>query len=169
MLNKVKIYLGIALLLLSWLIPFAGLAVATLNLPVAVKGAIIALLTVGLPEVVAIAAIALLGKEAFEFITGKFIAFASYFAPRGSVSKTRYIMGLVLFCVTIIPTYIMGYAPHLLPDASPWRLYVSIAADLLFIVSLFVLGGDFWDKMRALFIYEAKAQFPYSPSNIVKH
>jgi hypothetical protein len=28
------------------------------------------------------------------------------------------------------------------------------------LVSLFVLGGDFWDKLRALFIGEAKAVFP---------
>jgi hypothetical protein len=26
--------------------------------------------------------------------------------------------------------------------------------------SLFVLGGDFWDKVRALFIYDARAVLP---------
>jgi hypothetical protein len=30
---------------------------------------------------------------------------------------------------------------------------------LLLLTSLFVLGGEFWDKLRSLFIYEAKAQF----------
>ena len=29
--------------------------------------------------------------------------------------------------------------------------------DLLLLVSLFVLGGDFWNKLRALFIHDAKA------------
>jgi hypothetical protein len=28
------------------------------------------------------------------------------------------------------------------------------------LVGLFILGGAFWDKLRALFIYEAKAVFP---------
>ena len=28
------------------------------------------------------------------------------------------------------------------------------------IASLFVLGGDFWDKLRALFVRDAKAVFP---------
>jgi hypothetical protein len=28
--------------------------------------------------------------------------------------------------------------------------------DLIFLVSLFVLGGDFWDKIRALFVYSDK-------------
>ena len=37
---------------------------------------------------------------------------------------------------------------------------ISAALDALFVASLFVLGGDFWDKLRALFIRDAKAQFP---------
>jgi hypothetical protein len=32
--------------------------------------------------------------------------------------------------------------------------------DLLLISSLFVLGGDFWDKLRALFVHGAKVQIP---------
>ncbi len=31
---------------------------------------------------------------------------------------------------------------------------------MLQIASLFVLGGDFWDKLRALFVRNAKAVFP---------
>ena len=34
-----------------------------------------------------------------------------------------------------------------------------------FIVSFFVLGGDFWEKFRALFIYEAKALIPDTGMN----
>jgi hypothetical protein len=30
----------------------------------------------------------------------------------------------------------------------------------MFLASLFVLGGDFWDKLRALFVREARAVFP---------
>jgi hypothetical protein len=33
-----------------------------------------------------------------------------------------------------------------------------IGGDVLLISSLFVLGGDFWDKVRALFVYDAKAR-----------
>jgi hypothetical protein len=28
------------------------------------------------------------------------------------------------------------------------------------LISLFVLGGDFWDKLRALFVHSARAVFP---------
>jgi len=30
--------------------------------------------------------------------------------------------------------------------------------------ALFVLGGDVWDKVRALFVYQARAVFPTSAS-----
>jgi hypothetical protein len=35
----------------------------------------------------------------------------------------------------------------------------AIGGDILFLTSIFVLGGDFWDKVRSLFIYNAKADF----------
>ncbi len=34
--------------------------------------------------------------------------------------------------------------------------------DLLLVASLFVLGGEFWDKLKSLFVYGAKVQFPAS-------
>jgi hypothetical protein len=37
---------------------------------------------------------------------------------------------------------------------------MAMSGDLLLIVSLFILGGDFWDKLRALFVRDAKAVFP---------
>ena len=50
-----------------------------------------------------------------------------------------------------------GHCPIL--DATP-SLRFSLGIDLLLLASILVLGGDFWDKIRALFIHEAKAQFP---------
>jgi hypothetical protein len=32
------------------------------------------------------------------------------------------------------------------------QLYLNIGGDVLLLLSLFVLGGDFWEKIRALFI-----------------
>ncbi|MGD1986316.1 MAG: hypothetical protein PVH74_11575 [Desulfobacterales bacterium] len=43
------------------------------------------------------------------------------------------------------------------PPAPGWRFRIGI---FFFVASFFILGGDFWDKFRALFIYEAKAQIP---------
>jgi hypothetical protein len=158
--KDIKLYLGLFLLVFSFLLPFAGFWVSSLPLPIAVKGLIIGLMSVGGPEVVAILSVALLGKQTFDLITGKMVGALGRLAPHGSVSRLRYKIGLVLFILPMIPTYIMGYAPQFLPDALPSRLYVNIASDLMFVTSLFVLGGDFWDKLRSLFVYNARAQFP---------
>jgi len=158
--KDIKFYLGVSLLALSFLLPFFGFWVTTLPLPIAVKGVIIGGLTVGGPEVVAVLAVALLGKQTFDLITGKCLTLLGRLAPHGSVGRLRYRIGLFMFIVTIIPNYVMAYAPQYLPDASPARLYVNIASDMMFVTSLFVLGGDFWDKLRALFLYNARAHFP---------
>ncbi len=50
--------------------------------------------------------------------------------------------------------------PDLIPGHKENRLVMNLIADFLFVASFFILGGDFWDKFRALFIYEAKAQIP---------
>jgi hypothetical protein len=158
--NKLRLWAGIAMLLVSLFIPLLGIWVANLALPVAVKGLIIGVLTFGGPEVLAVIAVALLGKDTFDAIIGKVLPLLRRLAPHGSVSRTRYTVGLIMFLLSYIPSIIAAYTPSLLPDVSPSRLYICLAGDMLFILSLFVLGGDFWDKLRALFIYDARAEFP---------
>lgn len=36
----------------------------------------------------------------------------------------------------------------------------NLALDLVLAASLFVLGGEFWDKLRSLFLYDAKVILP---------
>ena len=36
------------------------------------------------------------------------------------------------------------------------RIVVLAAADLAFILSIFVMGGEFWEKFRRLFVWEGK-------------
>lgn len=161
--NKLRFYLGLSCFILSWILPLFGFIVARLDLSLAVKATIIGLLTVGGPEILGILAVVCLGKENLIVIKDKILAFLKLIKPAGLVSRWRYRIGLVMFLVPIIPTYIMAYVPQWLPDQSPQRLYVNLAADFIFLASLFVLGGDFWDKLRALFVYDARAQFSSGP------
>lgn len=158
--NKLRLAAGITLLILSFLLPFASVWVLASNISPTLKAVFVGLLTFGGPEVFGLAAIALMGKECFDFMHSKVFGFLKKLAPSGSVSKPRYVIGLLIFLLSFIPSAIYSYAPQLIPDKSPARLYTSISADLLFLISLFVLGGDFWDKLRALFVYESKAVFP---------
>jgi hypothetical protein len=37
---------------------------------------------------------------------------------------------------------------------------VNLIGDMMFVSSLFVLGGNFWDKIRALFVHDAIVRVP---------
>ena len=60
-----------------------------------------------------------------------------------------------LFLLPIVFGLLVPYAPHLVPGYGAHRFAVNLAGDLLLISSVFVLGGDFWDKLRALFVHDA--------------
>ena len=161
-----RLYLGLACLALSLILPLFGLLVARLTLTLAAKATIIGLLTVGGPELFGILAVVCLGKENLLRIKQKLMALLRRLRPPSPVNRTRYRLGLVMFLLPLIPTYVMAYAPQCLPDHSPLRLYVNLAADFVFLSGLFVLGGDFWDKLRALFVYDARVQFrPTTPDD----
>jgi uncharacterized membrane protein (DUF485 family) len=157
--KKTRLYAGMTLLILSAISPLFGFLVAKTNLSVMMKTTVIGLLTAGVPEVLILLAAAILGKENFERIKSKVFSVLKRLRPTARVSRTRYIIGLTMFLIPVIPTYVMAYAPQWLPDPSPARLYVNLAADFIFATSLFVLGGDFWDKLTALFVYQARVRF----------
>jgi hypothetical protein len=75
------------------------------------------------------------------------------------VSKVRYYTGLVMVCLSVLVGWITPYASIWLSDYAGYEVFIAIAGDLLLLAGLFVLGGDFWDKLRALFKHDAKAQF----------
>ena len=157
--TRIRLYAGMVLLIFATISPLFGFLVANTNWSLTLKTTIIGLLTAGVSEILTVIAAAVLGKENFERIKSKVFSVLKSLRPTARVGKTRYIIGLLMFLVPVIPAYVMAYVPQWLPDISPARLYVNLAADLTFIASLFVLGGDFWDKLTALFLYESRVSF----------
>lgn len=86
----------------------------------------------------------------------------------GCLIKNKILTWLNRLKPAAIPTYVMAYAPQWLPDHSPQRLYVNLTADFIFLTSLFVLGGDFWDKLRALFVCDYHVEFGPRPSEKIE-
>jgi hypothetical protein len=161
--NNMRFYAGVGFFALAWILPLFGILVAKLNLSLGNKAIIIGLLTVGGPELLGLLAVLCLGKTNLIFLKNKILAWLKRLKPAAPVSRNRYRMGLIMFLLPGIPAYIMAYAPQWLPDHSPGRLYVNLAADFIFLASLFILGGDFWDKLRALFVYDARVEFGPPP------
>lgn len=152
--------IGIFFFVFGWVCPLFIPLVTASNLPTGWKTSLSGLLLVGGPELFGFAAIFFLGKSGFNYIKSKVMIFLRRHGAPRVVSRTRYRFGLaILILPTVFGTFIY-YAPDLIPGYNENRLVMNLIADFIFVASFFILGGDFWDKFRALFIYEAKAQIP---------
>jgi hypothetical protein len=154
-----RLKLGIGLLILGLLMPAGTLIVAVTDWPAGVKAVVSGVLVFGL-EILLIPAVALMGKENFDHIVSRAKGVLKWFKPAGNVGRTRYKVGLWLFVCPVVFAWIASYDPDWMPESPAGRLAVNLAVDLTLLASVFVLGGDFWDKLRALFVYEARAVFP---------
>jgi len=128
-----------------------------------VKTLVSGLLVVGIPQLLMVAAVSFVGKSGFAYIKQQTTGKLSRLAPPREVSNVRYYVGLAMFCLPLLVIFLGPYMAQWLPPAfMNEHLAVGLLGDIVFLASLFVLGGDFWDKLRALFIPGAKARFPES-------
>lgn len=155
-----RLRLGLVVLIIGFLSPLLIPLVAASGLPARWKAVISGALALGIPEVFSLIAVAIMGKSGFHYIKARVLSFLKKYGPPDVVSRTRYLVGLVMFVLPILFGWLGAYVPHLIPGYETHRIAVNLAGDLVFVASLFVLGGDFWDKVRALFMHGAKAHFP---------
>ena len=144
----------------GFFLPLAIPLVTELALPVATKTALSALLIFGLPQVLTVIAIAIVGKSGFHYLKRQVFGVAKKLGRPVHVSKLRYRIGLVMLFLPLAVSILEPYVTLLgvVQDHRHW-LYGAIN-DAVFLTSFLVLGGEFWDKVKALFIYEAKVVLP---------
>ena len=151
-----RFHTGIILFALGLISPvFIPLVTAT-TLPTSWKTALSGLLMLHIPELLWVAAAAIMGKAGFKFIKGKFWGFFKKMAPPDEVGPARYRVGLVMFSLPVLFGWFGPYVAHWIPRYEDYHLTANLIGDGLLVTSLFVLGGDFWDKLRGLFIHNAK-------------
>lgn len=148
-----KYYLGLSLLFLSLILPLFGFFIPFFDLPVAVKTVLIGALSLGGPEILITLAVILLGKEKILYFKGKIAKFFKRKKPLKPVSRFRYYFGLLLFFGSLVPIYLNAYSPTTLPEDETTRLLILISGDLTFVISFFILGANFWEKFKRLFLY----------------
>jgi hypothetical protein len=154
-----RLKLGIAIFIIGFLSPLLIPVVKAMQIPTAWKVAISGALVVGIPEVFSVVAIAILGKSGFNVMKASIYKWIKRHGPPDKVSRSRYRIGLVMFVLPVLFGWFVPYAPDIVPGYETHRFWVNLCGDVMFVSSLFILGGDFWDKLRALFVYEAKAKF----------
>ena len=159
-----RLKLGISLFASSILLPVIGLPlVAATGLATTTAATVSGILLAG-AEVLGIVAVAVMGKPGYAYIKSRVSGFFRQYGPPAEVSRTRYRIGLAMFAVPILFGWVAPYAADLIPGYAERAFTYAIVGDLVLLASLFVLGGDFWDKLRALFFHEAKAVLPQTSS-----
>ncbi len=146
-----RLKIGVSLFALSIILPLVGLPlIASMNL----SAALITTVSGGLllaGELLGVAAIAVMGKEGYLFIKEHLFGFLKQYGPADKVGKTRYRIGLLMFFIPFLFGWASPYLIPLITDQGQLPLAYAILGDILFLASFFVLGGDFWDKVCALF------------------
>jgi hypothetical protein len=151
---------GVAIFALGFCAPLAIPLVTASGLPPGWKTAISGALAVGVPEVMMVIATAVMGKDGFAELKRRFGRWMRTYGPPQTVSRSRYRVGLVMFAAPLLLGWSGPYVHHHLPGFDSHPLLWHLGGDVVFLSSLFVLGGDFWDKLQSLFVHGARAVFP---------
>jgi len=155
-----RLKLGVAMFGFSIALPVFGIPLlATMGLSTATMTTASGAMLMG-AEVFGIAAVAIMGKSGYAYIKSRAFGFLKQYGPPAEVSRTRYTIGLVMFIIPVVFGWLAFYATDMIPGLRGNEFTYGIIGDLILLISLFVLGGDFWEKLRALFSHRAKVVFP---------
>lgn len=144
---------GLLLFILALVSPLLVPLVLATDLPREVRGAIAGLLLFGVPMALMLAVVALIGQPAFLFLKSRIARQGTSPSPVGVM---RYRIGLVLLTIPVIVSWLEPLVSAHVPEIEARRVLIGAVADGMVLVSLFVLGGEFWDKVHALFVHNAR-------------
>lgn len=156
---RARLVLGAAVFIVGFASPLLIPVVSRTALPGGLKAALSGFLLVGAPELLMLLAAAVMGKEGYAFLKARLWARFRPYAPPDRVSRGRHRLGVAMFLAPLLLAWLAPYEPHLFPGYASNPLPWNIGGDVMLVCSLFVLGGDFWDKLRALFVRDARGVF----------
>ncbi|CAG2157402.1 hypothetical protein LMG31506_06003 [Cupriavidus yeoncheonensis] len=146
---------GIGVLVLAyaaWLaVPLAASAGASPTQIATLTGAIV----VG-NKIMLLVSVAVMGKPGFMRVKGVLLRHLRRAASVDTVGPVRHVVGLAMFCLPLLSAMLEPYVDAIWPDFRPKRWEAQLLGDAMLIASIFVLGGEFWNKLRALFIRTAR-------------
>lgn len=154
--TNLRLTYGRAVLGLAILLPFAALLIGFADLLGKHSKEWMGLLLTGPSEVLCLLAVAILGNENYARATPNVRRLLRRPGTHAPVSRLRYYCGLGGCLFNALPLYLYAYVPHLLPGGAT-KYLALVVADLVFLGSLFFAGGELWEKVRRIFIWEGKA------------
>ncbi len=154
--SKVRLRLGSALLIIGFIAPALIPIVTATNWPTAVKSVVAGSLAFGIPELFMLIAVGIMGKDGFDYFKRFFALMLRRYGPPNEVSSLRYKTGLVMFSLPLILSIVAPYVGDKIGFYEHHKIIIMVVLHVMLVLSLFVLGGDFWEKLRGLFIRRAK-------------
>lgn len=159
--SKSRLYIGIIILILALAMPIWGsILVSLLGFSPGISAILIGLSIAGGPDLLLVIAAAVMGKESMNYILGKIGKwFKRNFKLAENVSKKRYMLGLILFWGSILIRWAIGFLKPVsiaAKGSTDWGLIILIAFEVVLVISIFVLGADYWEKLGSLFRWNTR-------------
>jgi hypothetical protein len=145
---------GIALFALAFLLWLCVPIAAAIGLPASKIAALTGTIFIA-NKLLLLTVVGVMGKAGFQQLKRMVFGQVGKLAPDAMVSNTRYRIGLVMFVLPLISGWLEPYVDTLWPGLRPNLWQLQLLGDLMLIGSFFVLGGNFWAKIRALFVRTA--------------
>lgn len=144
------------------ILPAFCLVLPFIDLPTSLKVGLATVLLVGGPEVMMLVGVALAGKEGYAVFKAVLQKIWKSVKPPQRVSPARYRLGVVIFIASGLPMWLLAYlrAVTTLPFDNQVILWILIASDFAFLISFFIAGGEFWEKLKRLFTPDPVEQSP---------
>lgn len=99
-------------------------------------------------------AVGILGKTGFLFLKRHIFGTLSKYLFPESVGLLRHRIGIIMLVFPLIFGWVQPYIVYLYPNLELQSIFYLIAGDVVFVLSFIVLGGDFWEKLRRLFVHD---------------
>jgi hypothetical protein len=141
---------GIGIFVLAYaawmLVPLAALTGASTTGIATLTGGIVVA-----NKIMLLACVAVMGKAGFARLKALLLHHLRQLSPVNTVGPARHTIGLVMFCLPLISAMLEPYMDTIWPGLRPKMWEAQLLGDLMLVASFFVLGGDFWNKIQALF------------------
>ena len=154
--GSIQYDIGVFFVVLALLGPLLCCVIPWLGLPKKTSGTAIALILAVSPEFCLFLGALCGGKELVHRFEERFKSIFRMKRVRRPVSRGRHHIGLVTLAVGVLVPWVLVYLPYVeaVPPGSKVVLFMHISSDLLFFGSFFILGPEFWEKVKNLFRWE---------------
>jgi hypothetical protein len=157
--GRLRLRIALTVFLTGQFLPILIPLIRATNLSTDWKDALTALTLVGVPQALTLLTIIILGRAGFRELRSLVSARMKHYVFPEYVSRPRFYLGLLMFLAPLVIGPVFSYFEDVVPMAE--RLTVRFVLHITFIMSFFVLGGNFWAKFRAAFVYQSPKDPPH--------